>query len=147
MDVVGSPSAARRLSRAASAALAREPLLGDRELWTRWLKAAGVRAQVMPMAAFNGAGMMLQAVEQGIGCAEPRTAGRDARWPTAGWLQLSPLAVALAPTHACQPVYPANLRDWPPLALLRQWLHDEFELSRRVPRPPAKRTRRKAGSR
>ena len=27
---------------------------------------------------------------------------------------------------------PTALRDWPPLTALRQWLHDELELSRKT---------------
>ncbi|MNI81970.1 hypothetical protein D3C73_1386350 [compost metagenome] len=27
-------------------------------------------------------------------------------------------------------VYPPSLRDWAPLVALKQWLHDELELSR-----------------
>src|SRR5436309_11156757 len=44
--VVGSPSMARRLLGAQPEALAREPLLGDVELWECWFAAAGVRTQV-----------------------------------------------------------------------------------------------------
>ncbi|HYT96657.1 MAG TPA: LysR substrate-binding domain-containing protein, partial [Casimicrobiaceae bacterium] len=67
--VVGSPSMARRLLGAQPEALAREPLLGDVELWERWFAAAGVRTQVTPVAIFNDAGLMFQAAEQNLGLA------------------------------------------------------------------------------
>src|SRR5262249_57339039 len=65
--VVGSPSAARRLLGAGPEAFAREPLLGDQELWELWFAAAGVRTQVRPVAIFSDAGLMMQAAEQGLG--------------------------------------------------------------------------------
>src|SRR6185436_6759305 len=46
--VVGSPASARRLLGAQPEALAREPLLGDAELWDRWFAAAGLRVHVTP---------------------------------------------------------------------------------------------------
>jgi len=41
--IVGSPSAARRLQGAQPEALAREPLLGDDDMWNDWFAAAGLR--------------------------------------------------------------------------------------------------------
>src|SRR5512144_3276773 len=71
--IVGSPNAARRLLGTQPEALAREPLLGDGELWERWFAAAGLRTRVVPVASFNDAGLMLQAAEQDLGLA----LGRD----------------------------------------------------------------------
>src|SRR5262245_47102701 len=48
--VVGSPSMARRLLGAQPEALAREPLLGDADLWKVWFAAAGVRTNVTTVA-------------------------------------------------------------------------------------------------
>ena len=70
--VVGSPSAARRLLGAQPEALAREPLLGDADLWKSWFAAAGVRTNVTTVAVFNDAGLMLQATEQSLGLALSR---------------------------------------------------------------------------
>src|SRR5271165_4094831 len=67
--VVGSPSAARRLLGARSEALAREPLLGEADLWQRWFVAAGLRTPVTTVAVFNDWGLMLQAAEQNLGLA------------------------------------------------------------------------------
>jgi len=139
MIVVGSPSAARRLASAQPEALAREPLLGDRELWAHWFKAAGVRVQVTPVAVFNDAGLMLQAAEQSLGLALSRELLAADALADGRLVRLSPLAISVEPTHAYYLVYPPNLRDWPPLASLREWLHDELELSRRTLDPPARR--------
>src|SRR2546430_7019403 len=65
--VVGSPSMARRLLGAQPEAFAREPLLGDVELWERWFVAAGVRNRGNPVAIFNAPGLMLQAPEKTLG--------------------------------------------------------------------------------
>jgi LysR family glycine cleavage system transcriptional activator len=53
--VVGSPSAARRLLGAAPEALAREPLLGDADLWKAWFSAAGMHVNPTTVAVFNDA--------------------------------------------------------------------------------------------
>ena len=70
--VVGSPAAARRLVGAHAEALAREPLLGDSDLWRDWFTAAGLRTNVRTVAVFNDAGLMLQAAEQNLGLALSR---------------------------------------------------------------------------
>jgi len=119
-------------------AFAREPLLGDLEVWTHWFKAAGVRAQVTPVAVFNDAGLMLQAAEQNIGLALSRELLAADALADGRLVRLSPLSITVEPTHAYHLVYPPNLRDWPPLAALREWLHDELELSRRTLEPSTK---------
>ena len=134
---VGSPSAARRLRGAQPEALAREPLLGDKDLWERWFAAAGLRLQVNPVADFNDAGLMLQAAEQSLGLAVARDllaadALRDGRL-----VQLSPLAITYEHAYPYHIVYPPGLRDWPPLVALRGWLHEELELSRKALHPAA----------
>ena len=62
-------AAARRLRGKSADALTREHLLGDSEPWECWFSAAGVRAQVTPVAIFNDFGMLLQAAEQDLGLA------------------------------------------------------------------------------
>ncbi len=136
--VVGSPSAARRLLGAQPEALAREPLLGDSELWERWFAAAGLRTRVTPVASFNDAGLMMQAAEQNLGLALGREllaadALRDGRL-----VKLSPLAITHEDAQPYHLVYPPGLRDWPPLAALRQWLRDELDLSRKTLHPPSR---------
>lgn len=129
--VVGSPSAARRLLGAAPEAFAREPLLGDQDLWELWFAAAGVRTQVRPVAIFSDAGLMMQAAEQSLGLGLGREllaadALRDGRL-----VRLSPISIIYEHAHPYHLVYAPSLRDWPPLVALRQWLHDELVLSRR----------------
>jgi LysR family glycine cleavage system transcriptional activator len=129
--VVGSPSAARRLSGAQPEALAREPLLGDKDLWERWFAAAGLKIRVTPVAEFNDAGLMLQAAEQNLGLAVGRElfaadALRDGRL-----VRLSPLAITHEEAHPFHVVYPPGLREWPPLIALRRWLREELERSRK----------------
>lgn len=128
--VVGCAIDARRLLGQPPAALLREPLLGEREVWRRWFEAAGVRAQVTPVAQFNDMGLMLQAAEQGIGLTLAREllaadAIRDGRL-----IKLSPIGVEYETGHTYHLVYPPALRDWQPLAALRAWISDELEQSR-----------------
>ena len=129
--VVGSPAAARRLLGAGPEALAREPLLDDSELWRRWFAAAGFDTRVTTVAVFNDSGLVLQAAEQSLGLALCREllaadALRDGRL-----VRLSPVTITYEHAHPYHLVYPPSLRDWPPLVALREWLHDELELSRR----------------
>lgn len=129
--LVGSPSAARRLLGAQPEALGREPLLGDTDLWELWFAAAGKRMHVTPVAAFTDSGLMLQAAEQNLGLALCREllaadALRDGRL-----VKLSPHSITYEHAQPYHLVYPPGLREWPPLVSLRQWLHDELELSRR----------------
>lgn len=142
--VVGSPSAARRLLGAQPEALAREPLLGDADVWQRWFAAAGLRKQVTTAADFNDSGLMMQAAEQNLGLAIGREllaadALRDGRL-----VRLSPLSIIYEHAEPYHIVYPPSLRDWPPLAAFRKWLHDELELSRKALRAPAAKRRAKS---
>jgi LysR family glycine cleavage system transcriptional activator len=128
--VVGSPSASRRLLGAQPEALAREPLLGEKELWERFFTAAGLKIQFTPVAEFNDAGLMFQAAEQNLGLAIGRElfaadALRDGRL-----VRLSPLTITHEEAHPFHLVYPPGLREWPPLVALRKWLREELELSR-----------------
>ncbi len=142
--VVGSPAAARRLAGAQPEAFAREPLLGDGDLWARWFEAAGLRTQVIPIAVFNDAGLMLQAAEQGLGLALSRELLAADALADGRLARLSSITITDEPAFTYHLVYPPNLRDWPPLAALRQWLHDELELSRRKLDPAAKKSRVRA---
>ena len=133
--VVGSPSAARRLLGAQREALGREPLLGESDLWQRWFAAAGLRTPVTTVAVFNDWGLMLQAAEQNLGLAIgfellAADALRDGRL-----VRLSPLSITYEHSQPYHLVYPPSLRDWPPLVALRQWLHDELDLSRKALHP------------
>ena len=70
---LASPETAAALPDNTPETLARQPLLGDRDMWQHWFNAAGLSVPVTPVATFNDAGMMLQATEQGLGI----TLGRE----------------------------------------------------------------------
>lgn len=142
--VVGSAAAARRLLGAQPEALAREPLLGDPELWSRWFAAAGVHTHPAPVATFNDAGLMLQAAEQNLGLALGRELLAADALCDGRLVRLSPLAITHEQAHPYHLVFPTALADWKPLTLLRQWLHDELELSRAALHPKASAAKRRA---
>src|SRR5438552_717243 len=133
--VVGSPSAARRLLGAQPQALAREPLLGDAELWQRWFAAADLRIHVTPVASFNDAGLMLQAAEQNLGLALGREMLAADALSDGRLVRLSPLSIVYEHAHPYHLVFPPALRDWPPLVALRRWLHDELQMSQSTLHP------------
>jgi len=135
--VLASPETAAALPDCSPQTLARQPLLGEREMWQHWFNAAGLRTPVTPVASFNDAGMMLQAAEQGLGV----TLGREllaADALCAGRLvQVSPVSVHYEQEQTYHLVYRPSLRDWGPLVALKQWLRDELEMSRRSLAGPA----------
>jgi LysR family glycine cleavage system transcriptional activator len=148
--VVGPPAVSRRLLGAQPEALAREPLLGDADLWRRWFAAAGVRnAQIAPVANFNDFGLMLQAAEQGIGLAMARDLLAADALCEGRLVRLSPLSLSYEQAYPYHLVYPPALRDWAPLDALRQWLRDELERSREAlyPKPTVKRARKATAGR
>ena len=126
---VASMQVALRLRAGKPADLAREPLLGDSEVWEKWFAGAGVRTRVTPVASFNDVGLMLQATEQGLGLAVVREllaadALRDGRLA-----RLFDVAVVLEGVQPYSLVYPTALADWPPLLALRDWVRHEFDAS------------------
>ncbi len=141
--LVGSPAAARRLLGAQPEAIAREPLLGDSELWDKWFAAAGLRTHVVPVASFNDAGLMLQAAEQNLGLAIARELLSADALCDGRLVRLSPVEIVLEQAFPYHLVYPTALKDWPPLTMLRQWLNDELEMSRATLHPQPRRTARK----
>ena len=136
--VVGSPAAARRLKGLQPDALAREHLLGDSEPWENFFAAAGVRTQVTPVAIFNDFGMMLQAAEQDLGLALVRELLAADALSDGRLVRLSPLSITVEQAQSYHLVYPPALRDWPPLVSLRDWLQEEFDLSRKLLHPETK---------
>ncbi|CAG1004991.1 Glycine cleavage system transcriptional activator [Burkholderiales bacterium] len=127
--VVGSPSAARRLLGAQPEALAREPLLGETDLWKDWFAAAGLRTNVRTVAAFNDAGLMLQAAEQNLGLALTREILAADALVDGRLVRLSPISITHWDAQPYHLVYPPGLRDWPPLASFRKWFYDELDRS------------------
>ncbi|WP_176464051.1 LysR substrate-binding domain-containing protein [Bordetella genomosp. 11] len=130
MILVGNPAAARRLAGASPEAYLDEPLLGESALWEHWLAAAGLRRKVTPVAVFNDAGLLLSAVEQGLGLAVVRELLAADALRDGHLVRLSPISVDYEGARAYHLVYPPALRDWPPLQALRTWMHDELEISR-----------------
>jgi len=127
--VVGSASAARRLLGAQPEALAREPLLGDSDLWKDWFAAAGLQTNVRTVADFNDAGLMLQAAEQNLGLALCRELLAADALCDGRLVRLSPISIIHPEARPYHLVYPPNLRDWPPLTSFRDWLYDELDRS------------------
>jgi LysR family glycine cleavage system transcriptional activator len=127
--VVASRTTARRLLGAQPEALAREPLLGDTELWSAWFAAAGVRTTVRPVAVFNDAGLMLQAAEQNLGLALSREILAADALCDGGLVRLSPISITHPEAQPYHLVYPPGLRDWPPLVFFREWLLEELDRS------------------
>jgi LysR family glycine cleavage system transcriptional activator len=126
---VASPEVARRLRGGKPADIAREPLLGDAEVWEEWFAGAGVRTRAVPVASFNDVGLMLQATEQGLGLAVVREllaadALRDGRLA-----RLFDVSVVLEGVQPYSLAYPPALKDWAPLLALRAWVREEFDAS------------------
>jgi LysR family glycine cleavage system transcriptional activator len=128
---VADPGRARRLAAGPREAMAREPLLGDRDIWARWFAAAGIRAQPVPVAAFGEPGLMLQAVEQGLGVAVVRELFAADALQDGRLVKLFDVSFVHERVSPHSLVYPEGLKDWPPVLALRDWLRDEFECSRR----------------
>ena len=135
--VVGSPSAAGRLLGAQPEALAREPLLGDSDMWDDWFAAAGLRTNVRTVAVFNDAGLMLQAAEQNLGLALSRELLAADALCEGRLVRLSPISIMHADALPYHLVYPPGLRDWAPLAAFRRWLYEEVDRSLDALRAPA----------
>jgi len=129
---VGSPVMARRLAGLPAEAIAREPLLGDREAWARWFAAAGIAADPVTVASFNDIGLMLQATEQGLGLAVVRELFAADALQSGVLVKLSEVSFVLDRVSVHSLVYPPGLKDWPPMQALRAWLRAEFELSEKA---------------
>jgi LysR family glycine cleavage system transcriptional activator len=126
---VGSPDAARRLAGQPPAAVARESLLGDPELWAGWFNAAGVVARAAPVARFNDLSLMLQAAEHGLGLAVAREMFAADALRSGRLVKLFDVSFIHEGASSHKLVYPAALQGWPPLKALRAWLRAELESS------------------
>lgn len=129
MFVLASPATAAQMSDNRAETVAQQPLLGDKELWRHWFAAAGLHTQVTPVASFSDTGMMLEAVEQGLGLALARELLAVDSLESGKLVKVSPISIDFAPSDAYHLVYPPALRDWRPLSALRQWIHDELASS------------------
>jgi LysR family glycine cleavage system transcriptional activator len=129
---IGSPNAARRLLGCDPGRLADEPLLGQARAWESWFALAGHRVRVNPVAAFNDAGLLIQAAEQDLGLALAREVLAADALREGRLYRLSPLTLTDQDVYAYWLVYPPALRDWPPLVALRSWLQDQLGLAERM---------------
>ncbi|MDH0863173.1 LysR family transcriptional regulator [Mitsuaria sp. GD03876] len=126
---VATPAIAQRLRPLGPAALSGEPLIGDRDEWTRWFAAAGIAEAASPRAGFNSLSLRLDAAERGLGIALARDVlVADAF--RAGTLQsvvdldlpgdtVAPYQLVWRRSSACADVMP----------LLGEWLARELEAS------------------
>lgn len=129
---VAAPASAARLAGQGPAAIAAEPLLGKAEEWRRWLALAGAPLHAKPVADFNDGGLLLQATEMDLGLALVRELIAADALLAGRLVQLPGPALAEAGSATYWLVYPPELADWPPLAALRTWLHEEMAQSRRA---------------
>jgi LysR family glycine cleavage system transcriptional activator len=128
---VGSPRLAARIAGKPLDAIAREPLLGDRDLWKRWFRAVGVEANPVPVAMFNDLSLMLLASEQDLGFAVAREMFAADALREGRLVKLSDTTFIHEGASSHHLVYPPALKDWPPLQALRTWLRSELETSMR----------------
>ena len=129
---VAAPGRAARLAGTGVAALAAEPLLGDMAQWTRWLALGGARLTSKPVADFNDSGLMPQAAEMDLGIALSRELLAADALTASRLVRLHGLALDDEASSSFWFVHPPALADWPPLAAVREWLHDEMALSRQA---------------
>ena len=77
----------------------------------------------------KGGAALLQAAEQSLGLALSREILAADALCDGRLVQLSSVAITHRDAEPYHIVYPPGLRDWPPVVSLRQWLHDELDLS------------------
>ena len=129
---VGAPQAALRLAGRDASALAEEPLLAAAKMWYRWLAQAGLKISTQPVASFNDAGLMLQATEQELGIALARELFAADALADGRLVRLAEATLTDDDGFdAYWVAYPPALADWPPLAALRRWLHEQIAQSQR----------------
>jgi LysR family glycine cleavage system transcriptional activator len=128
---VGSPALAARVAGKPLEAIAREPLLGERDLWKRWFRAVGVEAEPVPVAMFSDLSLMLQATEQDLGFSVVREMFAADALRQGRLVKLSDTSFIHEGAYSHHLVYPPALKAWPPLLALRSWLRAELEASMR----------------
>ena len=84
----------------------------------------------MCVADFSDAGLMLQATEQDLGIALARELLAADALRAGRLVRLSPLELEAPDSGTIWLVYPPQQAQWPALAALRRWLHEEMALSR-----------------
>lgn len=129
--VVGSAEQGARLKGCDPRALLHEPLLGDADRWERWFALAGHPGRVNPVAVFNDMGMLVQAVQQGMGIALCRELTAADGLRDGSLVRLSPLALTDPGADTIWLVHPPELAIWPPMQALRSWMQEELAESAR----------------
>ncbi|MET0211192.1 MAG: LysR substrate-binding domain-containing protein [Burkholderiaceae bacterium] len=127
---VAAPALAHQLIGQPLEALAQAPLLGDSDQWSAWFERAGLRREVLPVATFNDAGLLLQAAEQGMGVGLTRELLAADALLDGRLVRVAPRQAVLHERQRYQIVYPPALRDEPALRAFIDWLHAETALSR-----------------
>lgn len=135
---VAAPARGARLASLAdpaalAAALAAEPLLGSTAWWQRYLALGGETLPGQSVADFNDAGLMLQACEADLGIALARELLAADALQAGRLVRVAPWALTTTDENTSSTywfVQRPDLAGWPPLAALRQWMHDEMALSR-----------------
>jgi LysR family glycine cleavage system transcriptional activator len=126
---VGSPAAAQRIGAGGPEAMRQQPLLGSDSKWERWFDLSGLRTKVKAVAAFNDAGLMLQAVEQDLGIALAREVLAADALHDGRLVRLSDVKLPDTESYEYWLAYPPALAQWPPIAALREWLLEELAAS------------------
>lgn len=127
--VVAAPALARRLAGRGTLAIAEEPLLGSVAQWQAWFARQQLAPRITPVAAFNDAGLMLQAAEQGLGLALARQLLAADALLAGRLVQLSPVVLPDATPDGWWLVAPPETADTPPLQALHAWLVQEMAAS------------------
>ncbi len=127
---VAAPALAHQVIGQPLAALAQHPLLGDAGQWAAWFEGAGLRCNVVPMATFNDAGLLLQAAEQGMGIGLTRELLAADALMDGRLVRVAPRQAVQQEPQRYQIVYPPALRELPALVDFIAWLRDEMACSR-----------------
>ncbi len=129
---VAAPARAARLRAAGAPALAAEPLLGPADDWRRFLALAGAELRAQPVADFNDAGLMLDAVEQDLGIALVRALLAADALQAGRLVRLTEASLDRGSGYAYWLAYPEARAGWPPLQAFRDWLLEEADAARRA---------------
>ncbi|SEK39113.1 DNA-binding transcriptional regulator, LysR family [Roseateles sp. YR242] len=127
---VASPALAHQLIGQPLADLALQPLLGDPNQWSAWFEQSGLNRQIVPVATFNDAGLLLQATEQGMGIGLTRELLAADALLDGRLVRVAPRQRLLMEPQRYHVVYPPALKDSPALTAFIDWLHAETAQSR-----------------
>lgn len=127
---LAAPQRAARLRVGDHHALAAEPLLGDTDMWQRFLSLCGCELQGKTVADFNDFGLLLQAAEGDLGVALARAVLAADALQAGRLVRVSPLALEDRDWATYWMVHAPERADWPPLVALKAWLAEEMAASK-----------------